>query len=154
MLSIISEKIRTALSANLLLKSILSSLSYLAWDINHKIQTPVFHFKLIHPRNYSQISLLVTFIKRFVRQSQQSLFFTKTFLFPHKTAYFLNNSQNAHKNTDDNSKFYTINLNPWKSTFSKQLGIAKDEIKVNVILVNKSMMKAKDFIMPVLFYRN
>ena len=153
MLSIISEKIRTALSANLLLKSILSSLSYLAWDINHKIQTPVFHFKLIHPRNYSQISLLVTFIKRFVIQSKQSLFFTKTFLSPHKTAYFWI-IHITHTRIQMATQSLIINLNPWKFTFWKQLGIAKDEIKVNVILVNKSMVKAKDFIMPISFYDN
>ena len=34
--------------------------------------------------------LLVTFIQRFVTKSKLSLIFTETLLFPHKTAYFLN----------------------------------------------------------------
>ena len=42
-----------------------------------------------------KISLLVTFIQRFVTQCKLSLISTKTLLFPHKTAYFLNNSHDA-----------------------------------------------------------
>ena len=42
-----------------------------------------------------KITLLVTFIQRFVTQSKLSLIFTKTLLFPHKTAYFSNNSHDA-----------------------------------------------------------
>ena len=42
-----------------------------------------------------KISLLVTFIQRFIVQSKLSLIFTKTLLFPHKTAYFWNNLHDA-----------------------------------------------------------
>ena len=45
-----------------------------------------------------KINLLVTFIKRFVTQSKLSVVFTKALLFPHKTAYFSNNSHNTYKN--------------------------------------------------------
>ena len=41
-----------------------------------------------------KISLLVTFLQRFVTQSKLSLISTKT-LFPHKTAYFSSNSHGA-----------------------------------------------------------
>ena len=98
--------------------------------------------------------MLVTFIQRFVTQSQLSLIFTKTLLFPHKTAYFSNNSHNAYKNADGNSKFNITKLNPWKLTFWKQTVIAKDEIKVSVILANKCEVKAKNFIIPISFYGN
>ena len=57
-----------------------------------------------------KINLLVTFIQRFVTQSKLSLIFTKT-LFPHKTAYFSDNSHDALKNADD-SKFHITKLNP------------------------------------------
>ena len=59
-----------------------------------------------------KISLLVTFIHRFVTQSKLSLIFTKTQLFPHKTTYYSNNSHDAYKNADGNSKFNRTNLNP------------------------------------------
>ena len=101
-----------------------------------------------------KISLLVTFIQRFVTQSKLSLIFTKTLLFPHKTAYFSNNSHNVYKNADDNSKFNITKLNPWKLTFWKQPVIAKDEIKVSVILANKYEVKAKNFIIPISVYGN
>ena len=101
-----------------------------------------------------KISLLVTFIQRFVTQSKLSLIFTKTLLFPHKTAYFSNNSHNAYKNADGNSKFNITKLNAWKLTFWKQLVIAKDDIKVSVILANKYDVKAKNFILPISFYGN
>ena len=65
-----------------------------------------------------------------VKQSKLSLILTETLLRPHKTAYFSNNSHNAYKNTDGNSKFNITKLNPWKFTFWKQLVIAKDEIKI------------------------
>ena len=84
-----------------------------------------------------KISLLVTFIQWFVTQSKLSLIFTKTLLFPHKTAYFSNNSHNAYKNAD-----------------GKQPVIAKDEIKVSVILANKYEVKAKNFIILISFYGN
>ena len=77
-----------------------------------------------------KISLLVTFIQRFDTQSKLTLIFTKTILFPHKTAYFSKNSHNAYKNADGNSKFNITKLNPWKLIFWKQPVIAKDEIKV------------------------
>ena len=47
-----------------------------------------------------KISLLVTFIQRFVKESKPSIIFTKTLLFPHKTAYFPNKSHHAHKNAE------------------------------------------------------
>ena len=69
-----------------------------------------------------KLSLLVTFIQR---------------LFPHKVAYFSNNSHNAYNNADGNSKSNIAKLNPWKLTFWKQPAKANDEIKVSVILANK-----------------
>ena len=75
-------------------------------------------------------------------------------LFPHKTAYFSNNSHNAYKNADGNSKFNITKLNAWKLTFWKQLVIAKDDIKVSVILANKYEVKAKNFIIPISVYGN
>ena len=59
-----------------------------------------------------KISWLVTFIQQFVTESKLSLIFIKTLLLPHKTTYFSNNSDNAHKNADDNSKFNITKLNP------------------------------------------
>ena len=100
----------------------------------------------------SRISLLVTFIQRFVTQNKLSLIFTKTLLFPHKTAYFSNNSHNAYKNADGNSKFNIAKLNPWKLTCWKQPVIVKDQIKVSVILANKYEVKAKNFIIPISVY--
>ena len=44
--------------------------------------------------------LQVTFIKRFIIQSQLSLIFNETVLFPHKTAHFLNDRHDSYKNTD------------------------------------------------------
>ena len=101
-----------------------------------------------------KISLLLTFIQRFATQSKLSLIFTKTLLFSHKTAYFSNNSHNAYENADGDSKFNITKLNTSKSTFSKQPVIAKDEIKVSVILANKCEVKAKNFIIPISFYGN
>ena len=85
----------------------------------------------------SKISLLLTFIQWFVTESKLSLVFTKTLLFPHETAYFSNSSHNAYKKAD-----------------GKQPVIAKDEIKVSVILANKYEVKAKNFIIPVSVYGN
>ena len=62
-------------------------------------------------------------------------------MFPHKTAYFLDNSHDTLKNADD-SKFHVTKLNPWKLNFQNQPMIAGDEIKVNVILANKYKVKA------------
>ena len=59
-----------------------------------------------------KISLLVTFTQRFITQSKLSLIFTKTLLFPHKTAYFSNSLHGAYKNADGKSKFNTTKLNP------------------------------------------
>ena len=59
-----------------------------------------------------KIILLITFIKQFVAESKLSLIFTIALLFPHKTAYFLNNSYKAYKNAAGNSKFNTTELNP------------------------------------------
>ena len=91
---------------------------------------------------------------RFVKESKLSLIFSKTLLFPHKTAYFSNNSHDAYKNAHDSSKFNITKLNPWKLTFWKQTVIAEDEIKVSVILANKYKVKAKNFIIRISFYGN
>ena len=53
-----------------------------------------------------------------------------------------------------NSKFNILKLNPLKMTFWKQPVIAKDEIKVSVILANKSEVKAKNFVISISFYGN
>ena len=57
-----------------------------------------------------KIILLVTFIQRFVTQSKLPLTFSKTLLFPHKIAYISNNSYDAYKNGDGNSKFNITKL--------------------------------------------
>ena len=101
-----------------------------------------------------KISVIVTFIERFVTQNKLPLIFTKTLLFPHKTAYFSNRSHNAYKNADGNSKFNMTKLNPWKLPFWKEPVIAKKEIKVSVILAKKSEVKAKNFIILIFFYGN
>ena len=101
-----------------------------------------------------KISLVLTFKQRFLTQSKLSLKFTKLLLFPHKTAYFSNNSHNAYENADCNSKFNITNLNPWRLAFGKQPVIGKDEIKVSVFAANKSEVKAKNFIIPISFYGN
>ena len=75
-----------------------------------------------------KISLLVTFIQRSEHYSY-----------------------NAYKNADGNWKFNITKLNPWKLTFWKQPVIAKDEIRVSVILANKSEVTAKNFIIPISF---
>ena len=85
-----------------------------------------------------KISLLATFKQRFFTQSKLSLKFTKLLLFPHKTAYFSNNSHNAYENADCNSKFHITNLNPWRLAFGKQPVIGKDEVKASVFVANKS----------------
>ena len=54
-------------------------------------------------------------------------------------------------NTDD-SKFHMTKLIPWKLTFRKQLIIAGDEIKANVILTTKYKVKAKNLIIPIFYY--
>ena len=46
---------RAAISANSFLNYILSLIITLPWDINHKLQTRVFHFKLIHPYSWIHI---------------------------------------------------------------------------------------------------
>ena len=99
-----------------------------------------------------KISLLVTFIQRFVTQSKLSLILTTGLLFPHKAAYFSNNSHNSYKNADGNSKFKLTKLNPWKLTVCKQSVTAKDEIKVTAILAKKS--EVKNFIILISFYGN
>ena len=43
----------------------------------------------------NKISLLVTFIQRFVTENKLSLIFTKTLLFPHNTVHFSNNSHDG-----------------------------------------------------------
>ena len=58
-----------------------------------------------------KISVLASFTQWVVTQSKLSLIFTKTLLLPHKTAYFLNDSHDAYKNVDGNSKFNITKLN-------------------------------------------
>ena len=57
--------------------------------------------------------LLITFIQRFVTKSKLSLIFTETLLFPHKTAYFLNEQHDSYKNADGNLKSYGTKLIPF-----------------------------------------
>ena len=77
-------------------------------------------------------------------QSKLSLIFTITLYFLHKTAYFLNNSNDAYKNAGGNSKFHLTKLNPGKFSFWKQTIIAEDEIKVSIILASKYKVKAEN----------
>ena len=100
----------------------------------------------------SKISLLVTLIQRFVTQIKLSIIFTKTLLFPHKTAYFLNKSYDMYKNADCDSKFTITKSNRWKSKFWKQQVWAKGETKVIDILAIKCEVKAMSFIIPISFY--
>ena len=65
----------------------------------------------------SKISLLVALIQWCVTESNLSLIFTKTLLFAHSRAYLCNNSHNAYKKADGNSKLNITKLNPWKLTF-------------------------------------
>ena len=82
-----------------------------------------------------------------------SVIFIKTLLYPYKTAHFSNNSHNTYKNADGNSKFNITKLNLRKLTFWKQpAGTGKRW--VSVILANKSEVKAKNFIISILYYGN
>ena len=76
------------------------------------------------------------------------MFFTKTLYFRIKQPIF---GIDALKNVDD-SQFHITQLNPWKLNVQKQPIIAWDEIKVNVILVNKYKFKAKNFIIPIFYF--
>ena len=106
----------------------------------------------MNPETEGKSNLLVTFIQRFVTQSKLSLIFTNFHaIFPHKTAYFSNNSHDPLKNAHD-SKFHITKLNSWKLTFRKQPIIAGDEIKVNVILAINYKVKAKNFIIPIFYF--
>ena len=80
--------------------------------------------------------------------------FLKHYYFHIKQPIVIYNSHNAYKNADGNSEFNITKLNAWKVTFWKQLVIAKDDIKVSVILANKYEVKAKNFIIPISFYGN
>ena len=77
-------------------------------------------------------------------QSKLSLIFTITLYFLHKTAYFLNKSNDAHKNANGNTKFHITKLNLEKFSFWKQPIIAEDESKVSIILANKYKVKAEN----------
>ena len=74
-------------------------------------------------------------------------------LFPHKTAYSSNNPHNA---------FCRWQLKVYISTKTKILkidifkttGIAKNDVKLSVILVNKYEVKANNFIIPISVYGN
>ena len=93
-----------------------------------------------------KIYFLVTFMQRFVTQSKLHLIFTETLLFPHKTAYFLNDQHESYKNVDVNSKPYRTKLISFsKLTFWKKPRMAEDEVKVSVILASKYKVKAKNF---------
>ena len=72
-----------------------------------------------------KISLLVTFIQRFVTQSKLSLIFTKTLLLTDKRAYFSNNLHNAYKNADGNPKFKYNQVKSLKFDFLKTTGNSK-----------------------------
>ena len=85
-LSLISQKIRTAISANFFyFYSTLFSRYYL--EVRHYLAT-VCYTKQAVPKFHSNDK------------------------FPHKTTYFLNNSHDVYKNADGNSKFYITKLNP------------------------------------------
>ena len=53
----VSQKMRITISANLFLIAILLHIIALPWDIDHKLKTRVFHFKLIHPCSWIHIIL-------------------------------------------------------------------------------------------------
>ena len=58
-LSFISQKIRTAISAKLFLKiQFYLHIITLLWDINHRFKTRVFHLKLINPCSWIHIILV------------------------------------------------------------------------------------------------
>ena len=67
-LSFISQKSRTEISANFIYLHIIN----LPWDINHKFKTHVFHFKLIHScsgihiilASYNFLVQLITTVKK------------------------------------------------------------------------------------------
>ena len=84
-----------------------------------------------------KISLLLTFIQRFLSEIKLFLIFGKVLLFPHKTAYISNNSQDPKMNAECNLKFNITKLNSRKLTFGKQPAIPEDEIKVSVTPANK-----------------
>ena len=63
-----------------------------------------------------KISLIVTFIQWFVKQSRLYLNFIKTLLFPHKRPYFSNNSYDLYKNADGNLKFWQHKIDFLKTT--------------------------------------
>ena len=72
----------------------------------------------IEGKNY----LLITFMQRLVTHSKLSLIFTETLLFPHKTAYFLNDRHELYKykNAYGNSKSSISKLSQFsKLTFWK-----------------------------------
>ena len=75
-----------------------------------------------------KIYLPVTFIQRFDTQSKMSLIFTETLLFPHKTAYFLNDRYDSYKNA------------------------VSVKVKVSVNLANKYNVKAKNFVIPIFYF--
>ena len=52
--------------------------------------------ELLNQEIEGNMSLQVTFTQRFVTQNKLFLIFTKTLLFLHKTAYFLNKLHNAY----------------------------------------------------------
>ena len=97
----------------------------------------------------SKIFVLVTFIQRFVTQSELCIVFTKMLLFSQKTKYFLNERHDSYKNADGNWNSYITKLIPSsKLTFQKQLIKAKAEVKVSV---NQNKVKVKNFIIPIFY---
>ena len=78
---------------------------------------------------------------------------TEAPLFPHKTAYFLNDWHDSYKNADGNSKYHITKLFPSeKLTLEKQSIKSKVEVKVSVNLANKYKVKSKNFIISVFYF--
>ena len=121
--------------------------------------TPGVNFEHIFIVNFEHIShfalvfLLLTLNMYLLagKIGQTVLNFLKHYYFYIKQPIIIYNSHNAYKNADGNSKFKIM---AWKLTFWKQLVIAKDNIKVSVILANKYEVKAINFIIPISFYGN
>ena len=121
--------------------------------------TPGVNFEHIFIVNFEHIShfalvfLLLTLNMYLLtgKISQAVPNFLKHFYFHIKQPIIIYNSHNAYKNADGNSKF---KITAWKLTFWKQLVIAKDDIKVSVILANKYEVRAIKFIIPISFYGN
>ena len=79
--------------------------------------------------------------------SANNIYFAKNIYFFKKIIFF---QFSFATNEQPYSKSYRTKLIPFSQlTFWKQSIIAEDEVKVNVILANKCMLKAKNFIIPI-----